>query len=71
MVQYLDRACGYKKFFMLNSIKNEISNRQKNKMLKMKTFLAFKLSEVVFIMHINVKMPIIVGILTCTCIWVY
>ena len=27
----------------------------KTKMLKMKTFLAFKLSEVVFIMHIDVK----------------
>ena len=28
------------------------------------TFLAFKLSDVVFIMLINVKMPTIVGILT-------
>ena len=34
------------------------------KMLKSKTFLTFKLSEGVFIMLINVKMPTIVGILT-------
>ena len=33
-------------------------------MQKMKTFLAFKLSDVVFIRFINVKMPTIVGILT-------
>ena len=31
---------------------------------KMMTFLAFKLSDVEFIMLINVKMPTIVGILT-------
>ena len=31
---------------------------------KLKTFLAFKLSGVVFIMLMNVKMPTIVGILT-------
>ena len=37
------------------------------KMLKIKTFLAFKLSYVVFIMLINVKMPTIVGILTFMC----
>ena len=36
----------------------------KAKMLKMKNFLAFKLSGIVFIMVINVKMPTIVGILT-------
>ena len=34
------------------------------KCLKIKTFLAFKLSDVVFIVLINVKMPTIVGILT-------
>ena len=33
-------------------------------MLKIQSFLAFKLSDVVFIMLINVKMPTIVGILT-------
>ena len=36
----------------------------KSKMLKNKDFLAFKLSDVVFIMLIDVKMPTIVGILT-------
>ena len=36
----------------------------KTNMLKNKYFLAFKLSDVVFIMLINVKMPTIVGILT-------
>ena len=36
----------------------------KTKLLKNKTFLAFKLSDVVYIMLINVKMPTIVGILT-------
>ena len=33
-------------------------------MLNKTTFLAFKLSENVFVMLINVKMPTIVGILT-------
>ena len=33
-------------------------------MLKNKTFLAFKLSDVLFFMLINVKMTTIVGILT-------
>ena len=42
--------------------KHEISTARKAKMLKTKTFLAFKLSDVVFIMLINVKMPTIVGI---------
>ena len=32
--------------------------------IEMKKFLAFSLSDVVFIMLINVKMPTIVGILT-------
>ena len=35
----------------------------KSKMLKIKTF-AFRCSDVVFIMLINIKMPTIVGILT-------
>ena len=33
-------------------------------MLKILTFLAFKLPNIVFIMLINVKMPTIVGIVT-------
>ena len=36
----------------------------KTKMLKTLTFLDFHLSDVVFILLINVKMPTIVGILT-------
>ena len=36
----------------------------KTKMFKNKLFLAFKLTDVVFIMSINVKIPTIVGILT-------
>ena len=46
---------------MLNSTEHEISTAHKNKMLKM--FTTFKLSEAVFIMLINVKMPTTVGIL--------
>ena len=48
---------------MLNSTEHESSTAHKIKMLK-KTFLAFKLSDIVFIMLINVKMPPIVVILT-------
>ena len=36
----------------------------KSKTLKIKTFLAFRCSDVVFIMLINVKISTIVGILT-------
>ena len=36
----------------------------RNRYNQAKTFLAFKLSDDVFIMLINVKMPTIVGILT-------
>ena len=36
----------------------------KTKLLKNKDFIAFKLSDGVFIMQKNVKMPTIVGILT-------
>ena len=49
-------ARGYETFFMLNSTEHEISSAHK--------FLALSLSDVVFIMLINVKMPTIVGILT-------
>ena len=52
-------SLGYKTFFMLKSTEHKIST----KMLKNKDFLAFKLSDVVFIMLIIVKMPTIVGIL--------
>ena len=36
---------------------------RKAKMLKIKAFLAFRCSDVVFIMLINIKMPTIVGII--------
>ena len=49
---------------MLNSTRHEISTAHKNKMLQNKDFFAFKLSDVLFIMLIHVKMPTIVGILT-------
>ena len=62
------RSYGYKTFFMHHSTEHEISTAHKNyKKLKhrqMKKILALSLSDVVFIMLINVKMPTIVGILT-------
>ena len=48
-------------FSMLSSTEHEISTAQKPKMLKIRTFLAFKLSDVALVMFINVKMPTIVG----------
>ena len=50
---------------MLNSNEHEISTAHlKLKYRQMKKFLALSLSDVVFIMLTNVKIPIIVGILT-------
>ena len=53
-------------FFMLNSIERGISTdhtvKTTCKILKITIFLALKLSAVVFILLINVKMPTIVGI---------
>ena len=49
---------------MLNSTEHKISTAHKTKTLKKIGIFAFKLSYDVFIMLINVKMPIIVGILT-------
>ena len=62
LYQFLDgcnlpsRLRGYKTFFMLNSSNHEISAAHKAEMLKI-FFLAFKLSDVVYIMLINVTMP--------------
>ena len=42
-------------FFMLISTEHEISTAHKAEMPKTKTFLDFKLSDVVFIVLINVK----------------
>ena len=56
---------GYKTFFMLKLTEHEISTAHKNfKNRQIKKFIALSLSDVVFIMLINVKMPTIVGILT-------
>ena len=49
-------------FFMLNSTEHEISTVQKNLNTEKRKFLALSLSDAVFIMLINVKMPTIVGI---------
>ena len=52
-------------FFMLNSTEHEISNAHKNlKYRQITMFLVLSPSNVVFIMVMNVKMPIIDGILT-------
>ena len=51
---------------MLNSTEHEISTAHKTKILTNKEvsfLLAFSLSNVVFIMLMNVKLPTIVGIL--------
>ena len=50
---------------MLNSTEHEISTaHEKLKCQLIKTVLAISVSDVVFIMLLNVKMPTIVGILT-------
>ena len=42
---------------MLNSTEHVISTAHKTKMLKNEYFSCFKLSDAVFIMLINIKMP--------------
>ena len=49
---------------MLSSIEHEISIARKTKLMQIKD-CSLKLSDVVFVLLINVKMPTIVGILTC------
>ena len=49
---------------MLNSMEHGFSTAHKTKILKINIFLAFNLSNTVFIKPVNVKMPTIVGILT-------
>ena len=49
---------------MFNSTEPEISTAHKTKILTKKKFLALSISESVFIMLINVKIPTVVGILT-------
>ena len=56
---------GYKTVFLCNSTEQDISTAHKDSNIdKLKGLLALSLSDVVFIMLINVKMPTIVGILT-------
>ena len=60
----LIRPQSYKTFFMLNSTESEIPTAHKKiKYQQIKCVLAFSLSNVRFIMLINVKIPTIVGIL--------
>ena len=54
----------FKTFSCTTQLSMEFQLLIKSNMLKNMTFLAFKLSDVVFIMLINVNMPTIVGILT-------
>ena len=49
------------KLVMLNKAEREISTQNKLKYRKVKKFLALSLSDVVFILLINVKMLTIVG----------
>ena len=66
------RPRDYKTFFMPNSTGHEIScstqlsmnAHKKLKYRQLENFFALSLSDVVFIMLINVKIPTIVGILT-------
>ena len=51
---------------MPNAIEHGISTAHKNYNVEKIFFLAFKLSDVVFSMQINVKLPLIVDILTFT-----
>ena len=51
-------------FFMLNLTEHKNSTAHKTNILTNKEVFASSLSDVVFIMLINVKMPTIVGILT-------
>ena len=59
------QAPSYKTLFMLNSTDHKNSTAHKKlEYRQIKQFLVLCLSDVVFIMLINVKMPTIVGILT-------
>ena len=57
------RPLGHKTFFMLNSLTFRASTQLSMKFQLLLKTLALSLSDVVFIMLINVKMPTIVGIL--------
>ena len=64
------RTRGYKTLLMLNSAEHKILTSQKTKkVLKNKKFLDLSLSDLVFVMLINVKMPTIFNILTFMEVW--
>ena len=48
---------GLETFFMLNSTEQDISIAHKTKMMKIKSFLAFRLSDISCMMLVNVKKP--------------
>ena len=59
------RRRGYKTFFVLNSVENEISNAHRyKKYQEIRLFLGSDKPRMLFFPLINVKMPNIVGILT-------
>ena len=63
-MRLVKRPRGNKTFIMLTSTEHEISTAKKLKYRQMKKFFSLSLSNVVFILLINVKMPTIVGIFT-------
>ena len=59
------RPRGYEIFFMLSSVEHEILNAHKYKNIKkFGFFLGSDKPRMLFFLHINVKMPTVVGILT-------
>ena len=59
------RARGYKTFLLFNSAEHEILNAHKHKNInKFSFFSGSDKPRVLFFLLINVKMPIIIGILT-------
>ena len=54
----------YKLFFTLSSVEHKILSARKYKVTRNKVLILAQISLVPFFLLINVKMPIIVGILT-------
>ena len=64
ILDYLNWPRGYNTFLCSTQLSTKFQLHIKTKIRKIKKFLALSLSDVVFIILINVKMPTIVGILT-------
>ena len=62
MLGYNYTMAHFKTFFVLISTEHNISSAQKLKCRIIKIFHALKLSDVVYILQKNVKMPTIVGV---------